>query len=83
MEMIVVSNVPSIQMDEVLPIHESENTLLAPEEAYEKPKADVKGETEIDSNEKKRQRARRRKIKKIERKQKEKELKGSIEDFAK
>jgi len=75
MEMTVVSNVPTIQMEEVLPIHESENTLLAPEEAYEKPKTDVKGETEIDSGEKKRQRARRRKIKKIERKQREKEQK--------
>jgi len=75
MEMTVVSNVPTIQMEEVLPIHESENTLLAPEEAYEKPKTDVKGETEIDSSEKKRQRSRRRKIKKIERKQKEKEQK--------
>ncbi|OUM61475.1 hypothetical protein PIROE2DRAFT_45185, partial [Piromyces sp. E2] len=75
MEMTVVSNVPTIQMEEVLPIHESENTLLAPEEAYEKPKTDVKGETEIDSSEKKRQRARRRKIKKVERKQREKEQK--------
>jgi len=75
MEMTVVSNVPTIEMEEVLPIHESENTLLAPEETYEKPKTDVKGETEIDSSEKKRQRARRRKIKKVERKQKEREQK--------
>eukprot|EP01116_Phalansterium_solitarium_P022193 TRINITY_DN723_c0_g1_i1.p1 TRINITY_DN723_c0_g1~~TRINITY_DN723_c0_g1_i1.p1 ORF type:complete len:671 (+),score=204.85 TRINITY_DN723_c0_g1_i1:515-2527(+) len=40
-------NVPSIAMEEVMPVSVSSSTLLAPEEVYGKPKKETKGETEL------------------------------------
>ncbi|KAJ1967461.1 U3 snoRNP protein, partial [Dimargaris xerosporica] len=42
----VISNAPAIQMEEILPVHQSEASQLAPEEVYEKNRKELKGETE-------------------------------------
>ncbi|CAG8477406.1 5810_t:CDS:10 [Racocetra fulgida] len=74
-EISVVADVPAIAMEEVIPVHVSDGTLLAPEEVYDKKKQEVKGDTEMDSNEKKRARAAKKRLKKKEKKLKEREKK--------
>ncbi|KAG8001599.1 U3 small nucleolar ribonucleoprotein MPP10 [Nibea albiflora] len=71
-EVKVVSNLPSITMEEVAPVSASDATLLAPEEIKEKNKAgDVLGATEKTSTDKKRDRRHKKKVKRLKIKEKE------------
>ncbi|CAG8517437.1 9500_t:CDS:10 [Acaulospora morrowiae] len=74
-EITVITDVPAIAMEDVIPVSVSDATLLAPEEVYDKKKREVKGETEMDSSEKKRVRAEKKRIKKKEKALKEREKK--------
>ncbi|XP_024911262.1 U3 small nucleolar ribonucleoprotein MPP10 isoform X2 [Cynoglossus semilaevis] len=75
-EVKVVSNLPSIAMEEVAPVSVSDATLLAPEEIKEKNRAgDIVGSTEKTSTDKKRERRLKRKAKRLKIKEKEKRQK--------
>ncbi|XP_056134678.1 U3 small nucleolar ribonucleoprotein protein MPP10 [Lampris incognitus] len=75
-EMKVVSNMPSIAMEEVAPISVSDATLLAPEEIKQKNKAgDVLGDSEKTSTDKKRERRKKKKLKHLKIKEKERRQK--------
>lgn len=81
-EVKVVSNMPSITMEEVAPVSASDATLLAPEEIKEKNKAgDLLGDTEKTTTDKKRDRRKKKKLKRLkvqerETRQKLKQMKG-------
>ncbi|XP_037545296.1 U3 small nucleolar ribonucleoprotein protein MPP10 [Nematolebias whitei] len=80
-EVKVISNLPSITMEEVAPVSTSDATLLAPEEIKEKNKAgDILGDTEKSSTDKKRERRLKKKVKhlKIKEKEKRQKLKEAI-----
>ncbi|XP_056100116.1 U3 small nucleolar ribonucleoprotein protein MPP10 [Rhinichthys klamathensis goyatoka] len=65
-EVKVVSNLPSISMEEVAPVNASDATLLAPEEIKEKNKAgDILGNTEKTTTDKKRERRKKKKLKRL------------------
>nr|XP_057933025.1 U3 small nucleolar ribonucleoprotein protein MPP10 [Doryrhamphus excisus] len=75
-EVKVVSNLPSITMEEVAPVSASDGVLLAPEEIKEKNKAgDIVGATEKTSTDKKRERRLKKKVKHFKIKEKEKRQK--------
>uniref|UniRef100_A0A3Q1FT16 U3 small nucleolar ribonucleoprotein protein MPP10 n=1 Tax=Acanthochromis polyacanthus TaxID=80966 RepID=A0A3Q1FT16_9TELE len=75
-EVKVVSNLPSITMEEVAPVGTSDATLLAPEEIKAKNKAgDVLGSTEKTSTDKKRERRHKKKVKHVKIKEKERRQK--------
>ncbi|XP_017259376.1 U3 small nucleolar ribonucleoprotein protein MPP10 [Kryptolebias marmoratus] len=75
-EVKVVSNLPSITMEEVAPVSTSDATLLAPEEIKEKNKAgDILGDTEKTATDKKRERRHKKKVKHLKIKEKEKRQK--------
>ncbi|XP_045888064.1 U3 small nucleolar ribonucleoprotein protein MPP10 isoform X2 [Micropterus dolomieu] len=75
-EVKVVSNLPSITMEEVAPVSASDATLLAPEEIKEKSKAgDILGDTEKTSTDKKRERRHKKMVKRLKIKEKEKRQK--------
>ncbi|XP_026176400.1 U3 small nucleolar ribonucleoprotein MPP10 [Mastacembelus armatus] len=75
-EVKVVSNLPSITMEEVAPVSTSDATLLAPEEIKEKNKAgDILGNTEKTSTDRKRERRHKKKVKHLKIKEKEKRQK--------
>ncbi|KAM7406036.1 hypothetical protein PAMP_000440 [Pampus punctatissimus] len=75
-EVKVVSNLPSITMEEVAPVSASDATLLAPEEIREKNKAgDILGDSEKTSTDKKRERRHKKKVKSLKMKEKEKRQK--------
>ncbi|XP_041794042.1 U3 small nucleolar ribonucleoprotein protein MPP10 [Chelmon rostratus] len=75
-EVKVVSNLPSITMEEVAPVSASDGTLLAPEEIKEKNKAgDILGDAEKTSTDKKRERRHKKKVKRLKIKEKEKRQK--------
>ncbi|XP_026863219.2 U3 small nucleolar ribonucleoprotein protein MPP10 [Electrophorus electricus] len=77
-EVKVVSNLPSIAMEEVAPVGTSDATLLAPEEIKEKNKAgDILGNSEKLSTDKKRERRLKKKVKqrRIKEREKRKKLK--------
>uniref|UniRef100_A0A7N6AC13 U3 small nucleolar ribonucleoprotein protein MPP10 n=1 Tax=Anabas testudineus TaxID=64144 RepID=A0A7N6AC13_ANATE len=75
-EVKVVSNLPSITMEEVAPVGTSDATMLAPEEIKEKYKAgDLLGDTEKTSTDKKRERRHKKKVKSLKIKEKEKRQK--------
>nr|XP_046245395.1 U3 small nucleolar ribonucleoprotein protein MPP10 [Scatophagus argus] len=75
-EVKVVSNLPSITMEEVAPVSASDGTLLAPEEIKEKNKAgDILGDGEKTSTDKKRERRHKKKVKRLKIKEKEKRQK--------
>ncbi|KAM9410476.1 U3 small nucleolar ribonucleoprotein MPP10 [Pholidichthys leucotaenia] len=72
-EVKVVSNLPSITMEEVAPVSTSDAALLAPEEIKEKNKAgDILGDTEKTSTDKKRERRLKKKVKRLKIKRREK-----------
>ncbi|KAK5874076.1 hypothetical protein PBY51_019054 [Eleginops maclovinus] len=72
-EVKVVSNLPSITMEEVAPVSASDATLLAPEEVKAKNKAgDIMGDTEKTSTDKKRERRNKKLVKRVKIKEKEK-----------
>lgn len=75
-EVKVVSNMPSIAMEEVAPVNASDATLLAPEEVKEKNKAgDLLGDTEKTSTDKKRERRKKKSVKRLRMKEKERRQK--------
>ncbi|KAA8595732.1 hypothetical protein FQN60_011023 [Etheostoma spectabile] len=75
-EVKVVSNLPTITMEEVAPVSASDAMLLAPEEVKEKNKAgDVLGDTEKTSTDKKRDRRHKKMVKRLKIKEKEKRQK--------
>ncbi|XP_028442391.1 U3 small nucleolar ribonucleoprotein MPP10 [Perca flavescens] len=75
-EVKVVSNLPTITMEEVAPVSASDATLLAPEEVKEKNKAgDILGDTEKTSTDKKRDRRHKKMVKRLKIKEKEKRQK--------
>ncbi|XP_017314192.1 U3 small nucleolar ribonucleoprotein protein MPP10 isoform X2 [Ictalurus punctatus] len=82
-EVKVVSNLPSITMEEVAPVSVSNATLLAPEEVKEKNRAgDVLGDSEKTATDKKRERRRKKKVKrlKIQEREKRKKLKEAASE---
>ncbi|KAI8870779.1 hypothetical protein GQ42DRAFT_111838, partial [Ramicandelaber brevisporus] len=58
----IVSDTAAIEMEEVIPLHVSEATGLAPEEVYDKKRGDVKADTELDKDERKRLRNRKKRL---------------------
>ncbi|MFT7797167.1 U3 small nucleolar ribonucleoprotein MPP10 [Arapaima gigas] len=75
-EVKVISNLPSITMEEVAPISVSNATLLAPEEIKEKNKAgDLLGDSEKNSTDKKRERRKKKMLKRLRLQEKEKRKK--------
>nr|XP_040052356.1 U3 small nucleolar ribonucleoprotein protein MPP10 [Gasterosteus aculeatus aculeatus] len=75
-EVKVVSNLPSVTMEEVAPVSASDAMLLAPEEIKEKNKAgDILGDTEKTSTDKMRDRRHKKTVKRIKIKEKEKRQK--------
>ncbi|KAM7014912.1 U3 small nucleolar ribonucleoprotein MPP10 [Tautogolabrus adspersus] len=75
-EVKVVSNLPTITMEEVAPVSASDATLLAPEEIKEKNKAgDILGADEKTSTDKKRERRHKKQVKRLKIKEKEKRQK--------
>ncbi|XP_052417808.1 U3 small nucleolar ribonucleoprotein protein MPP10 [Carassius gibelio] len=75
-EVKVVSNLPSITMEEVAPVNASDATLLAPEEIKEKNKAgDILGDTEKTTTDKKRERRKKKKLKRLKIQEREKRQK--------
>ncbi|CAN9507148.1 unnamed protein product [Ophioblennius macclurei] len=75
-EVKVVSNLPTITMEEVAPVSTSDATLLAPEEIKEKNKAgEILGDTEKTATDKKRERRNKKKTKRLQIKERERRRK--------
>ncbi|KAG7315252.1 hypothetical protein KOW79_021340 [Hemibagrus wyckioides] len=75
-EVKVVSNLPSITMEEVAPVSVSNATLLAPEEVKEKNKAgDILGDMEKTATDKKRERRKKKTLKRVKIQEREKRMK--------
>ncbi|XP_028299102.1 U3 small nucleolar ribonucleoprotein MPP10 [Gouania willdenowi] len=75
-EVKVVSNLPSITMEEVAPVSTSDATLLAPEEIKEKNKAgEILGEAEKTPTDRNRERRKKKTLKRLKIKEKEKRQK--------
>ncbi|XP_072320821.1 U3 small nucleolar ribonucleoprotein protein MPP10 [Eucyclogobius newberryi] len=75
-EVKVVSNLPSIAMEEVAPVSVSDGTLLAPEEVKDKNKAgDILGDTEKTTSDKKRERRHKKQVKRLKIQEKERRQK--------
>ncbi|KAG5839384.1 hypothetical protein ANANG_G00204420 [Anguilla anguilla] len=75
-EVKVVSNLPSITMEEVAPVSASSSTLLAPEEIKEKNRAgDILGDSEKTATDKKRERRKKKLTKRLKLQEKERRQK--------
>ncbi|XP_046580189.1 U3 small nucleolar ribonucleoprotein protein MPP10-like [Haliotis rubra] len=70
-ELKIVSNMPTIAMEEVAPVSISDQKLLAPEEVKEKAKRDLKGETERTTEDKKRDHRAKKERKRARQKERE------------
>ncbi|KAI8335544.1 U3 small nucleolar ribonucleoprotein complex, subunit Mpp10 [Chlamydoabsidia padenii] len=75
-ELSVVSNAASISMEEIIPVNVSDATLLAPEEVYDKKQGDIKDQSEMTQEERRRARKQKKMAKRKENaiKDKEREL---------
>ncbi|CAG8539157.1 3904_t:CDS:10 [Paraglomus occultum] len=74
-EVTVITNVAAINMEEIIPLNVNDSNLLAPEEVYDKKNAEVKGETELTSADKKNIRVKKKRAKKKAKKMREREEK--------
>ncbi|MGH0140002.1 UNVERIFIED_CONTAM: hypothetical protein FKN15_021682 [Acipenser sinensis] len=75
-EVKIVSNMPSITMEEVAPVSVSSAALLAPEEIKVKNKAgDIKGDAEKTATDKKRERRKKKILKRLKQREREKRQK--------
>jgi len=74
-ELVIKPNVSAITMEEITPIGVSSSDILAPGEIYKKPTSEIKGETELTSEEKKRKRREFKEQNKAAKKRKESEQK--------
>ncbi|KAL4228054.1 u3 small nucleolar ribonucleoprotein MPP10 [Mactra antiquata] len=70
-DIVVVTNQPSIAMEEVAPISMSESKTLAPEEIQDKVNDEVKGSTEKTKTDKMRERKKKKKHQRVKEKQKQ------------
>jgi hypothetical protein len=76
-ELKVISNVPAIQMEEIVPVSMSEAAVLAPQEIYDSKKTqELKAENELSQQERKRRRKVKKEIRKKEQKKKEADKKA-------
>ncbi|XP_072051393.1 U3 small nucleolar ribonucleoprotein protein MPP10-like isoform X2 [Amphiura filiformis] len=71
-EVKIVSNLPSITMEEVAPVTATDATLLAPEEVQEKTQGELKGDTERTETDKKHARRKKKTQQRVRAKEKEK-----------
>ncbi|XP_033750394.1 U3 small nucleolar ribonucleoprotein protein MPP10-like [Pecten maximus] len=71
-ELRIVSNLPSIQMEEVAPVSVSDHKMLAPEEVQDKTKGELMAKTEKSVTDRKRDRRKKKKDKKIKNVEREK-----------
>jgi U3 small nucleolar RNA-associated protein MPP10 len=71
-EVTIVSNVPSITVEECAPVNVSETALLAPEEVYDKQRAEVKGQGEMTKEDRNRERRGKKRKQRLAAKEKEK-----------
>lgn len=74
-EIKIITNVPSVQIEEVLPVTMSEASQLAPEEVFEKKKAELVGDEEKTTQGRKRERRQKKIKKKFASKEKERKEK--------
>ncbi|CAI9739413.1 small nucleolar ribonucleoprotein MPP10 [Octopus vulgaris] len=73
----IVSNLPSITMEEVAPVSVSELQLAAPKELLEPLQTTLKGKSEFSAADKKRQRKMKKNLYKLKQKEKEKQQKAT------
>ena len=74
-EVKIVSNLPSVVMEEVAPTSVSDAAMLAPEEVHDKELRESKGDTEKDTTDRKRERRDKKKSQRAKQKAKEKKAK--------
>jgi len=77
-ELKIISNVASLQMEEITPITMTESSQLAPEEIFDKKKGDVKGSTEKTETDRKHERREKKTKKKFAVKEKDRKEKLKI-----
>lgn len=74
----IISNYPSLQVEEVTPITVAESTQMAPEEIYDKARGDIKGSSEKSASDKKQERRQKKLKKKFAIKEKERKEKLKV-----